>query len=340
MILLEREEQLVLLEGALARARDGRGHSVFIGGEAGIGKTSLIESFVRSQEQNVRVLWGACEALSTPRPLGPLYDIAHELGGRLLKALDTDRPPHQLFQTFIDELRAEERVAVVVVEDAHWADDASADFVKFVARRIGRYPGLLVVTFREDEVSGGHPLLRAIADVPADHLSRIQLQGLSAGGVERLASAHARTVPNLHAITNGNPFLATELLRGHEDDLSASLRDTMLARLGRLSPAAHDLAELVSVVPDRMERGLLDRLHAASKGPLQECAECKVLVVDSEHVRYRHELARRVVEEFLPEPRRRALHARVSSVLAGRATDAKALARLVHHADAACDAAD
>ncbi|MGH9719683.1 MAG: LuxR C-terminal-related transcriptional regulator [Bryobacteraceae bacterium] len=179
--------------------------------------------------------------------------------------------------------------------------------------------------------------MRAIADVPADHLSRIRLQGLSASGVERLANAHARSIPNLHAITNGNPFLATELLRGHEDELSASLRDTMLARLDRLSATARDLAELVSVVPDRTERGLLDRLHPASTAPLKECADRRVMVVDREHVRYRHELARRVVEEALSEDRRRALHARVLELLAGNSADAKMLSRLVHHADAAVD---
>jgi len=339
VVLLEREEPLVLLEGALTRARDGRGHSVFIGGEAGIGKTSLVESFVRSQEQGVRVLWGACEALATPRPLGPLYDIAHELGGKLLEALDANRPPHQLFQTFIDELRTEGCAKIIVIEDAHWADDASADFLKFVARRIARYAALLVVTFREEEVSAGHPLMRAIADVPADHLSRIRLQGLSAGGVERLANAHSLRIPNLHAITNGNPFLATELLRGHEDDLSDSLRDSMLSRLQRLSSGARELAELVSVVPDRAERGLLDQAVPAITGPLQECVDRRTLVVDHDHVRYRHELARRVVEESLPEIRRRVLHARVLGVLAGKATDAKTLSRLVHHADAAGDAA-
>jgi DNA-binding CsgD family transcriptional regulator/tetratricopeptide (TPR) repeat protein len=340
VILLEREEQLVLLEGALARARDGRGHSVFIGGEAGIGKTSLVEAFVRSQEQNVRALWGACEALATPRPLGPLYDIAHELGGKLLRALDADRPPHQLFQTFVEDLRAEGRATIVVVEDAHWADDASADFLKFVARRIARYPALLAVTYREEEVSAAHPLLRAISDVPVDHVTRIRLPGLSEGGVERLASAHARKIPNLHAVTNGNPFLATELLRGHEYELSASLRDAMLTRLGRLSPVARELAELVSVVPDRIERALLDRAVAALAGPLQECVDRHVLIRDREDVRYRHELARRVVEDSLSEVRRRALHAQVLEMLSGGVVDARTLSRLVHHADAAGDAAD
>src|SRR5687768_4821375 len=186
VVLLEREEELVTLEGALTRAREGGGHSLLVGGEAGIGKTALVESFVRSQEQDACVLWGACEALTTPRPLGPLYDIAHELGGKLLEALYAERPPHEIFHTFIDQLRAEDRVTIVVIEDAHWADDASADFLKFVARRIHRYSALLVVTFREDEVGSGHPLMRAVGEVPADHLTKIRLRGLSAGGVERL----------------------------------------------------------------------------------------------------------------------------------------------------------
>jgi hypothetical protein len=136
-------------------------------------------------------------------------------------------------------------------------------------------------------VSVGHPLMRAIADVPADHLRRIQLKGLSAVGIERLANAHARRIPNLYAITNGNPFLATELLRGHEGDLSDSLRDSMLSRLQRLSPKAREVAELVSVVPDRTERGLLDQAVPANTGSLQSASIVRTLVVDHEHVRYR-----------------------------------------------------
>lgn len=338
MILLEREEPLVVLEGALSRAREGSGHNVFIGGEAGIGKTSLIETFSRSQERDVQVLWGACEALATPRPLGPFYDIAHALGGKLLEALDANYPPYRLFQTFVDELRANECVTVILIEDAHWADDASADFLKFVARRIARHRALLVVTYREEEVSSGHPLMRAISDVAANHLTRIHLKGLSARGMERLASAHARNIPNLHAVTNGNPFLATELLRGHGDDLSDSLRDSMYSRLQRLSPGARELAELVSVIPDRTERELIEQAVPAVSGLLHECVDGRTLVIDREDVRYRHELARRVVELSLSENRRRTLHARVLEVLAQQASNAKSLSRLVHHADAAGDA--
>src|SRR5262245_11132351 len=124
-MLLERDEPLAWMDNALRSAREGRGHSFLIGGEAGIGKTSLLESFTARRRDIDRVLWGACESLSTPRPLGPLHDIAYEVGGDLLATLRAGRPPHELFQSFLQELRTEGRLSVVVIEDAHWADDAS-----------------------------------------------------------------------------------------------------------------------------------------------------------------------------------------------------------------------
>jgi DNA-binding CsgD family transcriptional regulator len=337
-MLLERDEPLALLRGALAGAAEGRGRSVFIGGEAGIGKTSLVEAFAEAHHGSARVLWGACEALATPRPLGPLYDIAEALRGELLDALRASRPPHELFQAFLHGLCEPGRPTLVVIEDAHWADDASADFLKFVARRIARHPALFAVTYREEEVSPRHPMMRAIAELPADHLTRIRLQGLSPGAVERLATVHGRTIPNLHAITEGNPLLVTELLRNHEAGLPATLRDTVLARLERLPPEARELAEFVAVVPDRTERRLLDRGFATAGQGLQACIDQRLLMIDRETVRYRHEVARRVVEDALPELRRRALNAQVLAVLADGPTDAKALPRLVHHAAAAGDA--
>jgi predicted ATPase len=85
-VLPEREEPLALLEAALARAREGHGHTFLIGGEAGIGKTSLLETFAAERARGARVLWGACEALATPRPLGPLVDIAEEEEGGSLRS--------------------------------------------------------------------------------------------------------------------------------------------------------------------------------------------------------------------------------------------------------------
>ncbi len=337
-MLLEREEPLALLERALARAREGHGHTFLVGGEAGIGKTSLLETFAAERGQGARVLWGACEALATPRPLGPLVDIAEEMKGPLLGALRANRPPHELFQSFLNAVREHDGPTIVVVEDAHWVDDASADYLKFVARRIARYPALLAVTYRDEEVSPRHPLMRAVADVPADHLTRLRLSGLSPAGVEQLARQHGRSIQNLYALSEGNPFLVTELVRSDEPALSATLRGAVLARLERLGTAARELAELVSVMPDRMERTLLDRAVPAADDALQECAEHSLLVADRKHVRYRHELSRRVVEESLGAARRRELNARVLALLGGEPLDATTLSRLVHHAEAAHDA--
>ena len=337
-MLLEREEPLEALRGALARARAGEGHTLLVGGEAGIGKTSLLEHFTAERPGGVRVLWGACEALATPRPLGPLADIAEAIRGPLLEALRSSRPPHELFQGFLNALREHDGPTVVVIEDAHWADDASADFLKFVARRIVRYPVLLAVTYREEEVPPRHPFARAVADVPADHLTRIVLRGLSPAAVDELARRHGRSLPNLHALSAGNPFLVTELVRSDEPPPSATLRGAVLSRLAQLGERPRELAELVSVMPDRMERRLLDRA-VADDDALQACVAQGLLVLDRDHVRYRHELSRRVVEESLGPARRRELNACVAAFLAGEPLDATALARLVHHADAAGDAA-
>ena len=337
-MLLERDEPLAALEAALGRARDGRGHTFLVGGEAGIGKTTLLESFAAERTGGARVLWGACEALATPRPLGPLVDIAEEMRGPLRDALRSSRPPHELFQAFLNAVRDHDGPTVIVIEDAHWIDDATADLLKFVARRIARYPALLAVTYREEEVSPRHPMMHAIADVPADHLTRLSLRGLSPAGVDSLAARYGRSIPNLHALSAGNPFLVTELVRSDEPPPSATLRGTVLARLAQLDEPARDVAELVSVVPDRMERRLLDRAVPGNDEALQACLEHGLLLVDRTHVRYRHELSRRVVEESLGVARRRALNARVLAVLAGEPLDATTLSRLVHHADAAGDA--
>ena len=97
MVLLERGTFLGSLDGWLAEARDGRGRLVLVGGEAGIGKTSLVRAFCDRHGADARVLWGACDALRTPRPLGPLLDIAREAGGELAELVAAEPSRHRLF---------------------------------------------------------------------------------------------------------------------------------------------------------------------------------------------------------------------------------------------------
>jgi len=336
-VLLERAEPLALMSAALREAREGCGHAFAIGGEPGIGKTSLVEAFTHEHRRTARVAWGACEALATPRPLGAFLDIADELGGDLL--LQEGAPPHERFRALLNTVRAADGPTVLIVEDAHWIDDASADGLKFLARRIARSPALLLITYRDGETPPGHPLQRAITDVPADHLSRIRLKGLSSAAVELLARERGRVAGDLHAITEGNPFLVTELLRGESSEPTQTLRETLLARLGRLDASARGLAEMVAVVPDCAERSLVDAAAADAGEALQQCVERHLLIADRSQVRFRHELARRVVESSLSEAKRRLLNARVLELLEQRGEGARALPQLVHHADAAGDAA-
>lgn len=141
--LLERDQPLGQLESALKRVAAGSGRTVLVGGEAGIGKTSLVERFAEQHRRDARVLWGGCEALFTPRPLGPLYDIAHHLQSDVLALLDDNAPRARLFAAVLSELQPATRPTVIILEDVHWADEATLDLVKFLGRRIHRSGALL-----------------------------------------------------------------------------------------------------------------------------------------------------------------------------------------------------
>jgi predicted ATPase len=172
MELLEREQSLADLTRWLEAAAGG-GCIALVSGEAGIGKTSLLQEFSKRQRR-ARVLWGACDALFTPRPLAPLYDIARQTQGVLLAAMESGATRDQIFTAALDEL---ERGAAsfVVFEDVHWADEATLDLLKFLGRRIQRTRAMLAVTYRDDEVGSRHPLRFVIGDFPRASTHRAPL---------------------------------------------------------------------------------------------------------------------------------------------------------------------
>src|SRR5262245_2561183 len=129
MRLVEREDLLARLAACLEQAETA-GRMALVGGEAGVGKTSLARRFVEADaaELGFRVLWGACDPLSTPRPLAPFRDMAP-----LAAMLDEEREKHGLLTALLAELSAG---TVMVIEDAHWADEATLDALRFVGRRV------------------------------------------------------------------------------------------------------------------------------------------------------------------------------------------------------------
>ncbi|WP_143465623.1 helix-turn-helix transcriptional regulator [Kribbella sp. ALI-6-A] len=320
-MLLERDELLAVLR------ESAPGTMVLIGGEAGIGKTTLVQAHCDTLPSDVPVRFGFCDALGTPRALGPLHDIARtmpEVAGRLSAGADR----HDVFTTFLDQLRP--GPSVTVVEDAQWADEGTLDLLLYLGRRIGDLPAVVLVTYRSEEVGRDHPLRRVLGDLAtARPVRRIQVPALSQAAVTSLAEPLGLDTARLYALTGGNPFFVTEVLSTPADDLPVTVRDAVLSRADRLGSAARAVLDIVSLVPDRAEMSLVD------PEALEPCLESGLLLLEDGMVRFRHELARRAVETDVSAVRRSLLHGRVLDHLAGlQGVDP---ARLSHHAEASGD---
>jgi len=333
--LIERRHALQLLQGAFAQAEQGAGRTALVCGEAGIGKTSLVMQLV-SGHPEARVLWGGCEALFSPRPLGPLYDMAGALGTKLQAMLGLEGQRAELFSALLANLHESRGTTVMVLEDLHWADAATLDMAKFLARRIQRTRTLLVLTFRDDELGEQHPLRFVLGDVPADSVVRLPLLPLSESGVAELARQSSRSAEGLFSVTGGNPFFVTEALRA--EGLPATVRDAVLARAARQPAPVRALLDLAAIVPARIAIGLVDRVLAPSQEVVSAALASGLLAADGRSYAYRHELARIAIEQALPGPRAAALHAKLLACLETAEGEVE-LTHLVHHAAGAGDSA-
>ncbi|HEX6609114.1 MAG TPA: AAA family ATPase, partial [Chloroflexia bacterium] len=332
MEFLEREQYADTLGAVLREAVGGAGRTVLIGGEAGIGKTTLVERFIAEQGRAARVLWGACDALLTPRPLGPLHDIMRQAPAELGTLLDLGKDWLDIASALLAWLERGAVPTVIVVEDAHWADEATLDLLRFLGRRMPKTRALLVVTYRDDELAPQHSLWRVLGDLPARATIRLALPRLSEAAVDRLAQQAGRPTGGLYVATGGNPFFVTEVLAHGAEGLPATVRDAVLGRAARLSPPARQVLDLASIVPGAIEPGIVAAVCGPSAPQIEECAASGLLLLRDDRLAFRHDLARRAVEETLPATRARELHAQVLAALTGDGMEPVPLARLVHHA--------
>jgi DNA-binding CsgD family transcriptional regulator/tetratricopeptide (TPR) repeat protein len=320
--LLERDDERDVLEAAIEESRV-QGRVVVVAGEAGIGKTALVASVCGSR----RALWGACDPLITPRPMGPLRDVARQVGGRLAAAISGTR--EDVLAAALDELAA---ATALVVEDLHWADDATLDVVALLGRRLARSSGCLVLTVRSDAVSDRPEVLRVLGALPRECVRRIEPEPLSAEAVALLARRAGREPADLHAVSGGNPFFVTEALSAPAgESVPASVRDAVAARVAALGGPARAVAELAAVVPGSTALWLVD-LEAAA---IDECIDAGLVRLQGGALTFRHDLARRAVEDGISPVRRRELHRGVLAAL--EASGGADPARLVHHARRAGD---
>jgi DNA-binding CsgD family transcriptional regulator/tetratricopeptide (TPR) repeat protein len=344
--LLEREPALDALQAAVTEAAAGHGSIVLMIGEAGIGKTSVIRAFLGTLDQHVRVLHGTCDDLLAPETLGPLRDAARGSRGPLERALAAPRPGQAIFGAIVEELTGA-TPTVVVVEDVHWADDATLDVLRYTARRLAGLRAVLVLTFRDDAVDAAHPLQHLLGALAGAPVRRLSLPPLSEDAVGMLCTATDRDGAAVYGLTGGNPFYVTEALAAPPDAVPPTITATVLARLCRLSPDCRLALEQISVAPTRVSLELLEELLGGLVDALAEAEEQRIIEVGVDGIAFRHELARRAVERSLPAIRRRALNREMVRALRVRCQQDRGqrglgqpdLARLVHHAVAAADAA-
>ena len=329
MRLLERDLPLAVLRDRAGRAAEGRGSVVLVAGEAGIGKTVLLRAL--AEKAPVPVLWGMCDSLSTPRPLGPLRDVATDLGPAVAAVLHEATAQHEIFAAALDALRSRPRV--FVVEDLHWGDEATLDLVRFLGRRISALPLMLVLSYRE-AVGPAHPLRAVLGDlVTTPDTRRLQLTPLSRGAVAELVGEHGLDADDVHALTAGNPFFVSQILAQPDSPLPESVRDAVVARTAALVQSARRTLELLSCAPEGVTGALLAAL-AVPPATVEALEATGLLDRRARGVVFRHEIARLAVLGAVPAGTEPALHAAMIEAFEAVGGDASVLA---HHAAAAAD---
>src|SRR5215207_1676609 len=335
MRLMERESQLAALHQYADEASHVQGRLVLVSGEAGIGKSALLKDFAQ-QSADARWLWAGCDGLFTPAALGPLLDIAAQLGGELLSLCQADAKRDQLYSALLGQLSDLESLTVIAIEDIHWADEATLDLLSYLGRRIQHLPVLLLVTYRDDALVANDPLRLTLGGLASQRTTRrLSLPTLSAAGVARLAQGTKFDAIELHRLTAGNPFFVTEVLQAGNDGLPASVRDAVLARTRTLNAPAREALDTAALIGSRMQSELLVSLI---DNPLvtDELISHGLLIKDGDDLRFRHEIARVVIEGAISPYRRAAIHTKIVEVLLSSGSEDDA--RLAFHAEGAGNA--
>src|SRR5579863_9527715 len=387
-VLVGRDEQMAVLEAAFATVRQGGPSAVLLGGEAGVGKSRLVAEFGQvAAAAGACVLTGPCLELGTDGlPFAPftaiLRELVHEFGAdavasmlpgrttrglaRLLPELgepdaggDPGEARARLFEdmlTALDYLSANSPV-VLVIEDAHWADQSSRDLLMFLIGNQRTVGGLLiVVTFRSDELHRTHPLRPMLATLDRiGWVERVELPRLTSHDTAELAAGilgrrlAADLADTLYRRTEGNP-LFVETLLGCDGELTCelpeSLRDLLLAGVRRLPEDTQDVLRVASAGGETTGHGLLAVVtgldDAALTGALRPAVTANVLRAHAGGYTFRHELIREAVHEDLLPGEHGRLHSRFAEAIdadPGVVPPGRAAIEMAHHWHAAHDSA-
>lgn len=331
MELIERSGYLDVLQKQFEQTAQGEGFIFFLIGEAGIGKTSLVNAFTRQVEEDCEIYTGTCDSLFTPRPLAPLFDIAWQIGEGLPELLQSTTDKTTLFAAFLQKLTAGRQRIVLIFEDIHWADEVTLDFIKFFARRITRSRCLFILTLRDNEISENRALQHVLGELSPDIMKKIALQPLSPQAVKKMAAARGYSGEDVYNISGGIPFYVNEILASYSPGIPRNIKDAVLAVYHRGVGLKKELWEFFSVAPYGVEIALLERISPDYRLCLEQCLDMGVLLTDDKLIRFKHELYRRTIEESLSPLKRVDLNRKLLNLLL-QSQEAVRPERIVHHA--------
>jgi len=308
MELIERDGALELLQTQFKNIAGGEGLCVVVSGEAGIGKTSLVKAFCKEHKDDCKIYQGACDALFTPRPLAPLYDILWQVNGNLWPHSHTEEKRTDLFASFFRELTTQNQKTIIVFEDIHWADEATLDFIKFFARRIMQIPCLFILTYRDDESSFYSSVKNVIGQIPPDSILRLPLTPLSKDAVTKMASDKGYNGEDVFNISGGNPFYVNEILASYSPGVPDNIKDSILDVYNRQEEGTKFAWQICSVIPEGLEINRFAKLKSSWDEGMDHCFALKIIIVKNDRVIFKHELYRRTIEASLSPFKRIALN--------------------------------
>lgn len=329
--LIERAGHLTALHDKFKEVAAGEGHCIMLSGEAGIGKTALVREFCQEHRHHAKVYLGICDALFTPRPLAPLYDIIWQIWEDDWKREGPD-DRSTLFTDFLHRFDQEAGLSVLVFEDIHWADAATIDFIKFLVRRITRLKCLFILTWRDEEIHAQHPLKQLLGQLPPHSFTRLQLPPLSRTAVEKLAADRGYRGEDVYGISGGNPFYVNEILASYSPGIPDNIKDSILSVYNRLGAETRQVCELLSIMPTGLETDYLEQLEPRYAENLAACLETKIILLKDNRLLFKHELYRRTIEFSLSPFTRIALNKKVLTAFLDRFESNGETERIIHHA--------
>jgi len=308
MELIERDGFLRSLETLFESVIEGEGHCILLSGEAGIGKTSLIKSFYKEKKDNCKIYQGTCDALFTPRPLAPIYDIIWQIQKDTNENELHNVDKSLLFNQLFNGLEQQRKPVIIIIEDIHWADEATLDFIKFFARRIGRIHCLFILSYRDNEILDNHPLRNVLGQLSPDSITRLQLQPLSKDAVEKMAEERGYKGEDVFSISGGNPFYVTEILASYSPGVPDNIKDSILSVYHRQEKGTKNAWEICSVIPEGLEINRFGKIKSSWDEGMDHCFALQIIIIKKNRVVFKHELYRRTIEGSLSPFKRIALN--------------------------------